>query len=358
MLALITLVAWVVFLAVKLLILKNRGENFDFGIVLDGIIDNLLGILPPIIIFNFAYEYLTQDYISDEMSEQITRTLMSDPRAIARFDKGAKETFIHSTLLSMLKEEQGEMVYGMIKPYLKHDYNIRKNFEYKFVISEYTNDSIFSPDEYLKIQERLTYKKYYMTANVFDKRFKIGFFLEELELDSALKNHQFLFREDLKIHKKELDRMIAMDNTQRKSFVLEGMRLKVFINNIEAKLDDVVIDEAGILLDMSCGGDSSDGELLRDVTVEIGFIMPMLKSNCKILASISEPSYSPIIDLSYPEDKYKVTMLPFLNGNTSSKDAMHYDGLCEIVVNDDWIMPMSGVAFLISEKQVQCNKDA
>ena len=87
MLALITLVAWVVFLAVKLLILKNRGENFDFGIVLDGIIDNLLGILPPIIIFNFAYEYLTQDYISDEMSEQITRTLMSDPRAIARFDK-------------------------------------------------------------------------------------------------------------------------------------------------------------------------------------------------------------------------------------------------------------------------------
>lgn len=74
MLALFTLIAWVIFLAIKLLILSSRGEEFDFSIVLDGIIDNLLGILPPIIIFNFAYEYLTQDYVSEEMSEQITQT--------------------------------------------------------------------------------------------------------------------------------------------------------------------------------------------------------------------------------------------------------------------------------------------
>lgn len=151
-------------------------------------------------------------------------------------------------------------------------------------------------------------------------------------------------------HKKELDKLISMDCAQRKSFVLEGMRLKVYINNIEAQLDDVVIDESGILLDMSCVGEALSSAPLRDVMVEIGFVMPMLKSDCKLLASISEPTYSPIIELSYPEDKYKVTMLPFLNGNTSSKDAMHYDGICEIVVNDDWIMPMSGVAFLISVK--------
>ena len=189
-----------------------------------------------------------------------------------------------------------------------------------------------------------------MAANVFEKRFRIGFFLEEVELDSALKNQQYLFREDLKIHKKELDLLINMNCAQRKSFVLEGMRLKVYINNIEAQLDDVVIDESGILLDMSCPEGAVGSAPLRDVTVEIGFIMPMLKSDCKLLASISEPTYSPIIELSYPEDKYKVTMLPFLNGNTSSKDAMHYDGICEIVVNDDWIMPMSGVAFLIGAK--------
>lgn len=281
---------------------------------------------------------------------KLLRPLMSDPRAIARFDKEAKETFVHSTLLSMLKEEQGEMVYGMIKPYLKCDYNIRKNFKYKFIISEYANDSIFSSEEYLKIQERLSYKKYYMTANVFEKRFKIGFFLEEVELDSALKNQQYLFREDLKIHKKELDKLTGMDCEQKKSFVLDGMRLKVFINDEEAHLDDVTINESGILLDMSCVGGSIGSAPLRNITVEIGFIMPMLKSDCKLLASISEPTYSPIIELSYPEDKYKVTMLPFLNGNTSSKDAMHYDGICEIIVNDDWIMPMSGVAFLVSPK--------
>lgn len=234
MLALITLVTWVVFLGIKLLILNNRGEAFDFGMVLDGIIDNLLGILPPIIIFNFAYEYLTQDYVSEEISEQITKTLMSDPRAIARFDKEAKETFIYSTLLSMLKEEQGEMVYGMIKPYLKCDYNIRKNFKYKFIISEYTNDNIFPPEEYIKIQERLTYKKYYMTANVFEKRFKIGFFLEDVESDSALKNQQYLFREDLKIQKRELDKLIRMDCAQRKSFI--ALLLSCHIRRINIRL--------------------------------------------------------------------------------------------------------------------------
>jgi hypothetical protein len=350
MLALITLVFWAVFLVIKIWIAKSRGSEFDFSTVLDGILDNLLGVIPPIIIFNFAYEYFTQDYMSEEMSEQITQTLMSDPRAIARFDKEAKETFVYTTLLSMLKEEQGKMVYGMIKPYLHCDYNIRKFFKYKFIISEYTKDSIFPREEYLRIQEKLTYKKYYMTSNSFERRFKIGFFIEDVELDSALKNHQFLFREDLKIQKKELDKLISLDTTQKKAFVLQGMRMKVFINNNEAELENVIIDDTGILLEMNCMDEPDESFFQKEVTIEVGFMMPMLKSNCKIFASISEPTYSPNIELSYPEDKFKVTMLPFLNGNTLSKDAMHYDGICEIAIHDEWIMPMSGVAFLINAK--------
>lgn len=350
MLALITLTTWIVIMIIKVLIMRSRGLDFNFADLLDGILDNLLGILPPIIVFNFAYEYFTQDYLSEEMSEQITRTLMSDPRAISRFDRNAKQTFVHTTLLSMLKEEQGEMIYGMIQPYMSSEYNIRKYFHYKFIIGEYGKDGIFSKNEYFKIQEKLTYKKLFMTACKFDKRFKLGFFIEDGELDSALKNQQYLFREDLKIAKDELEKLMVMDLAQRKAFVTEFMRLKVFINTSEAELYDVLINEAGIIIEMNCKEEFPKDMFQKDVTVEVGFHMPMLKSNCKIFASISEPTYSPSIELTYPEDKVKVVMLPFLNGNTSIKDSMHYDGMCEITVHDDWIMPMSGVAFLIDTK--------
>lgn len=345
MLAFISLAVWLVIILIKYLVLKSRGIDFDFNGLLDGILDNILGILPPIIIFNFAYEYFTQDYVSEEMSEQITQTLMSDPRAIARFEKKAKMKFVHTTLLSMLREEQGQMVYDMIQPYIASEMNIRKYFKYKLIISDFSEGSIFPNQLYFRLQEKLAYRKLYLSSEQLPSQFNIGFFMEDVELDQALKQQQFLFREDLKINQAELDMLIAMTPDQKKCFITEFMKLKVFIDNKEAILQNTVIDQKGILLTMVY-----TEQIKKEIMVEVGFQMPMLRTNGKIFASISEPTYSPNIELSYPDDKIKVVMIPFLNGSTSSQDAMHYDGMCEVVVQDEWILPMSGVAFLINCK--------
>ncbi|MDF2541836.1 MAG: hypothetical protein K0S47_1554 [Herbinix sp.] len=346
MLACVSFIVWLVILTIKYFFTESRGISFDFSGLLDGILDNLLGILPPIIIFNFAYEYFTQEYVSEEMSEQITQTLMSDPRAISRFDKEAKKKFVHTTLLSMLKEEQGNMVYEMIKPYIDSEYNIRKYYKYKFTLSEYPqNHKIFSGQKYYRVQEKLAYKKLYIASNKFSSNFKIGFFMEEIELDSALKNQTFLFREDLNIAVSELNQLTQLNDSQKRDFLINDMKLKVYIDNIEAAINFVQIDEKGILLDMLCQQTNTS-----EIMVEVGFQMPQLKTRGKIFASISEPTFSPNIELTYPDDKMKVIMIPFLNGSTSSQDAMHYEGICEILVQDEWIMPMSGVTFIIEMK--------
>ena len=79
LLGIAALAIWLVILALKVLVAYKNGGSFDFGAILDGIWDNLLGILPPLVLIDLVFEYITQDYVSEEISEQITGTLMSNP---------------------------------------------------------------------------------------------------------------------------------------------------------------------------------------------------------------------------------------------------------------------------------------
>lgn len=87
-----TVAVWVLLLIIKLAVAARSGLPFSeaFRTIGDGIFDNILGILPPILLFDFGLEYIQQDKVYEEMTEQITGTIMSRPEVINSFDFDAK----------------------------------------------------------------------------------------------------------------------------------------------------------------------------------------------------------------------------------------------------------------------------
>lgn len=98
-----TVVIWVALLLVKMVLFEFSAMD-----LFDDIVSNILGILPPIIIFNFVFEYFTQKYESDEISEKIADTIMGKSEIMNRFKTEQKIDFIKSTIATMVDSEAAE----------------------------------------------------------------------------------------------------------------------------------------------------------------------------------------------------------------------------------------------------------
>ena len=344
MLALITAAVWLILLLVKYIV-----SGVDLASLFDDILANILGILPPIILFNFLYEYLTKEHVADEMTEQITQTLMSNPQTIDLFDEQPKKDFVRATIQTLVGEEESEMVYGVVEPYLSQHYNIRRFFRYSITLRDYADHPLFPAERYMRVYEDLKYKKHYIGDNVLGQEFQIGFFVSNAELDRELHKRTFLFRENLTIDEQELDVMAAWDDSAKKAFVQEEMSLQIFIDDLPCTLENVLIDANGILLELH----SSHRLDKQELKIEIMFNMPQRKGYSEFLVSINEPTYSPNIQLSYPESTMQVTMFPFLNDGDEClvQNAMRNTGSCDIYLQEKWIYTMSGVVFIIQDKK-------
>lgn len=60
--------------------------------------------------------------------------------------------------------------------------------------------------------------------------------------------------------------------------------------------------------------------------------------------------FSPFVRFSYDEDEFDVEMIPFLNRSLSAKDTRIFDGVRELSIDNEWIMPISGAIFLINKE--------
>lgn len=343
MLAIITTAVWLILLLAKYII-----SGVDFSSLLDDIIANILGILPPIILFNFLYEYLTKEHVADEMTEQITQTLMSNPETIDLFDEDPKKSFVRTTIQTLVGDEECDMVYGVVEPYLEMQYNIRRFFRYTITLRDYGNDPLFPADLYMRVYEDLKYKKHYIGDNGLPSVFHLGFFVNNEELDKELHEQTYLFRENLKIRPGELERLTALSPAEQLQFVADQMSLNVFIDDVRCAIQNVSITRNGIQVAFL----SEHDEANRNLKIEVMFNMPQLKGYSEFLVSISEPTYSPMIQLSYPESTMNVTMFPFLNDGAECmvQNAMRNTGSCDIYLQETWVYPMSGVVFIIEDK--------
>lgn len=351
MLGLFVAAIWLVLLLFKVLYAHANGQSVDFMVILDGIWDNILGVLPPLILIDLVFEFVTQDYVSEEISEQITGTLMSNPETIRLFDDNTKREFLNATVESIVAhgENEEEMAKNAIAPYIQGRYNLKKYFTYNITLRNEHATVLFDKPEYLTMNETLCFEKHWIISEPLGETFSVGFFTSNSDLDKNLRGQSFLFRESLDIRQEELDHLCALSKEEKCRFVAEDMSLKIYIGHNRCEIEDADITADGIVVRMR-----SKKKLTGNTAYfEIAFSMPRLKSERIFLAAITEPTYSVNIRFDYPRSLYMVDMYPFFN---DLEDALVEDvdrgvGLCDINLRDKWVYPMSGVVFHIESKK-------
>lgn len=349
MLAAVTTVVWLVLVIVKFYI-----GGMNLRDLFDEILSNILGILPPIIIFNFAYEYITKDYMADEISEEITQTLMSNPRALEAFDKDIKREFVKSTISSLVGQEKTNAVYGAIEPYLVYSHNIRSHFDYSIEIRNYKADiekdkiwsDFFDANLYYKVKEKFSSQKILTSGASSNSLFRIGFFSKLSQLDNELKNQNYIFRENLCVSKEDLKELSNMTAEEKYDYIISSMKLSTFLNDIRADVIGCTINENGIMVDLKT---ITPIDVHKEIKIDIVFYMPQLKKDCEFLVSITEPTYEPRINLIYDENTMNVRTYPFLNDETDLLEkATQIPGEVTICPKG-WIYPVKGVVFIVDE---------
>lgn len=351
----VTVIVWLIVFVIRVVnTLKAGGtmESIMDNLFVD-ILNNILGIIPPILLFDFGLEYLNRDYASKEMSRQISEVLMGDSQIIGLFDDKAKRDFLNATITALVENDANEskMAQGAIEAYITEKYDIRPKFKYHIDVRNCNKSSFFNPDDYILIAEELNYEKVYIATEPIEKRFHIGFFVENSELDKQLRQHNYIMREALSLLDSDFERLKNSDKRSWIKFAEDELRISALIDDEKCVVSDVVVDDNGIDIEFE-RTDYSSSDKANQQKVSLSFVMPQQKNNLSFLVSISQPSYEPEIRFTFPHDMYDVKTFPFFDDkvSTSVKDATKETGVYHLDVKDKWVHPMSGVVFLLNEK--------
>ncbi len=351
----ITVTVWLLFFVIRVVNTLNAGgtiESIMDNLLVD-ILNNILGIIPPILLFDFGLEYLNRDYASKEMSRQISEVLMGDADIIGLFDDKAKREFLNATITALVENDANEsnMAQGAIEAYITEKYDIRPKFKYLIDVRKCYKSSFFNPDDYIIIAEELNYEKIYIATEPIGKRFHIGFFVENSELDKQLRQHDYVMREALSILDSDFERLKNLDKESCIQFVENELYISASIDNDKCIMSDVTVDDNGIDVEFE-RANYSTSDKTNQQCVNLSFVLPQQKNNLSFLVSISQPSYEPEIRFTFPHDVYDIKTFPFFDDkvSTSVRDATKDTGVYHLDVNGKWVHPMSGVVFLLSKK--------
>ena len=170
----VTLVVWLLLVAYSFLKGFFNGEEFVVNVV-----NNIIGILPPILIFDFFNEKLTKESDTIEMSNQITETLMSNPETLELFSEEQKKNFIRSAVSSVVRDpDAADMLNDTLAHYLSGKVigKIRTSFDYDFVLEERlpaVYETLLEKQEnYFYVQEKLCYTVKYLEEWEEDEEWK------------------------------------------------------------------------------------------------------------------------------------------------------------------------------------------
>ncbi len=366
-----TIFVWVILFLIKLFL-----WGMDIQGLVSSVLDNMLGLLPPMFIFDFVYEKLTREASSMETSEKIAETLMGDPETLALFSEEQRRTFINSAISSIVKDETADgMVRQCLNAYLtsKPHYKIRPQFRYDIrLFKNIPQNEVFDDKDYFYVEEMLTYRVKYLDREIkeyFPSEFWVGFFAKSDKLDTALRenmetdNRNYLFRESLNIKDSDLEQLKKLPADKQQEVFKNIFKLKVRTDEKYAKIEEIRIENGaensagenrtenyGIFVKMK-----SEHDIEKEIhSVQIYFHMPQ-KWNSEVVVTISDPTYSPEIMVSYEEDNMDVEMYSFFSESRESavENAVDSDnGIYNIAVVDRWIYPMSGMVFTVKEEEV------
>lgn len=357
----------VVFLVWTILTIFSLANNyFSQEEFIVNIVNNLIGIIPPILIFDFFNEKLSRDASAVEMSTQITETLMSNPEMMDLFTVQQRRDFIKSAVSSIVKEPDAvEMVTDNLKNYLNSDMNcrIRTTFDYNFELDDdlpYTLAEILSDkNKYYYIQEKLCYKVKYLSDNANNTKsdtVKIGFLFSNAMLDAALREkhkegafENCIFRESLDIRQEDFEKFIQ--SIKDKDMFRRIFKIDLQIDSFKCELFSVNVYDDGIV----CSFKSEHDITAMEHSIRIIFHMPKTWDSL-IEVALVDPVKAPKISVSYPEDMMNVEMFSFLSkGKESSLEVAHehLNGIYDIAIASEWIYPISGLIFKVNRiKQI------
>ena len=279
--------------------------------------------------------------IYDKNLQQITQL----PEVLDDVDDEVKKKALKTLVYSLVREKNADMVYGMLKPYVNSNYNLRLEFDYRITLDvnfDFQNYIDVPSNKYYRLKERFTYTKRFIRDKM-PKEFFIKFDTGLADLDGSLHAENVLFSEDFNIEKEDIEKLMQMDEDKKKSFINDVLKFQLVINKVKLEPTCISYSHSGIAIKY---------EIQDDVDIlyfKSSFAIPFNKNTKFFFASISEPTYSPSVIFTYEPDYFDVKMIPFLSQNVISKDAMAIDGEIEFKVDDEWVLPMSGAVFIITE---------
>lgn len=340
---------------------------FTSGDFVANVVNNIIGILPPLLIFDFFNEKLSRDSSSIEMSNQITETLMSNPETLSLFTEEQRKGFIRSAIASIVEDEDAtQMLDTTLGLYLnsEHNYRIRTEFDYNFELNKELpvayNNVLKDKNNYFYVQEKFHYRAKYLSEesnNTRSGEIKIGFMFDNKSLDNVLHENKddsefdnCVFRESLDICSEDLAAIREQAADKEKFQKLFKFDLQV--DSAKGVLKEVIVKEKGLLCKFEVGHDVS----LSEHAVRIIFHMPK-RWDSLLEVAIVDPTKAPRISVSYPEDAMDVDMFAFLSkGKEASLEVAHehLNGIYDIAINNEWIYPISGLVFSVSKQKEEC----
>lgn len=260
-----------------------------------------------------------------------------------------KMEILRHAINAFLDEYNAKIFNSMMERMTANVNNIRPKFRYEIDVNSGFNfrNVDIDTDKYYELSESFSYSKKFLTGAP-DKSFWISFATNLDELDAALRDENFFFSENLMIEREDIRLLCALPDDEKEDFYLSAMRTRINVNGTVLSPVKVVIDESGVFGKYELTDEILSASDLFDV--KIRFRIPQMHGNNYFFASINEPTFSPFIRFSYPEDEFEVKMIPFLNRSVTAKDTKIFEGLRELAIENEWILPVSGAIFIINEK--------
>ncbi len=333
-----------------LFIWKELSTGVDLPVLGDRLLDNLVGILPPLIIINISYEYFSKKRASYEISQRIMETLVGNSTMMDAFEPSVRRAFVHNAIKSLVGEKKVKMIYGVIDPYIEEDScDIWEEFFYRIEIAKYHDRDemgcgIIPVDGYYIIKERLSYKK--VAPRKLDSKFQIGFFENVNDYADAFHKPSFIFRESIKINEDEINKLVALSDTDKKEFVVNCIQPQVKINGLVADIAGVKVAKGNkglaIIVEFEWKAESETNEY----AIDIMFQVPQFKGRSEVIVTIAEPTFSPKIEMEYGSGAPKVTAYSFLQNKIKQEEP--FRGRIDICPQG-WVYPGTGVIFIIED---------
>ena len=187
---------------------------------------------------------------------------------------------------------------------------------------------------------------------------KIGFLFGNMNLDNVLRDRKddsafdnCIFRESLSITAEDIEYFFRLQKEKPEEMVNQFkalFKLDLQIDGFKGLIKSVEVNTVGILVKLHSDFDVN----LMEHTVRIIFHMPM-RWGSVLEVAIVDPTKAPKISLSYPEDVMDVDMYSFLSkGEESALEVAHehQNGVYDIVLNTEWMYPISGMVFTVERK--------